>query len=113
MEEACITRVVAWIAIIKKNAYETNINSQGSNTNENPNELLAYKSYLERKFEHLNKAIKDENTKVLSALQWPDELMECIKDMRIRVEILDHLQQAFTINHFNKSPKHEEELENN
>ena len=110
MEEECIMRVDAWIKEIKKNAYEKNINSQDSNTNETPDELLAYKSYLEDLEERLSKAIREENKGVLSDLQWPNELMECITDMKLRTDILDRLKQAFTIYHFNKSPRHAEEL---
>ena len=104
-EDACIERVDAWIKEIKKSAYETNINSQDSNTTENPEnpkDLRAYISSLEDLEHKLNKAIINENTEALIALEWPNELMECITDIVIRGVILDHLQQAFTINHFNK-----------
>jgi len=112
-EDTCIKKVNEWIAKTKREAYEKNINSQPSDTIENAEELVAYKNNLEELEQKLSRAITDENTEALTALHWPDELMECIKNMAIRAEILDCLQQAFTINHFNKSPKHEAELENN
>jgi len=111
-EDACIAKLNEWIAKTKREAYEKNINSQESSTTENPEELFAYKSNLEELAQKLSRAITDENTEALTALHWPDELMECIRNMAIRAEILDCLQQSFTINHFNKSPKHEAELRN-
>jgi hypothetical protein len=110
-EDACIEKVNQWITNTKKNAYEKNINSESSDTTENPKELFAYQADLEKLEDELSKAIQKEDMKALSTLHWPDELMDCIKDMAIRVEILDLLKQAFTINHFNKSPKHEAELQ--
>jgi len=109
-EDACIEKVNQWITNTKKNAYEKNINSQSSDTTENPKELFAYQADLENLEHNLSKAIQKEDMNALSTLHWPDELMDCIKDMAIRGEILDILKQAFTINHFNKSPKHEAEL---
>jgi hypothetical protein len=111
MEEACILRVNAWIKEIKRKAYETNINTQDSNTNENPDELLAYKSDLEELEQKLRKAITDENTEALSELHWPNDLNDCIKNMSLRTYILDNLHQAFNVHHFNKSPEHERELQ--
>ena len=105
-EDACIKKVNEWITKTKREVYETNIKS------ENSSELFAYTNELEMLESKLRKAITDENTNALFALGWPNELIECIKNMTLRVEILDCLQQAFTINHFNKSPKHEAELEN-
>jgi len=110
-EDACIARLDAWIIEIKKNVYEKNINSETVETPENVERLFAYKSYLEGLQDKISRAIKDEHKEALYALGWPDELMECIKDMTLRVEILDHLEQAFKINHFNKSPEHERELQ--
>ena len=107
-EDACIEKVNKWIIDTKKNAYEKNINV---NTTENPETLIAYQADLENLEHNLSKAIQNENMKELSNLHWPDELMECIKDMAIRGEILDLLHQAFKVHHFNKSPIHEAELQ--
>lgn len=114
-EDACIARVDAWIKKIKENVYKQNININSENTensddSENPEELFAYKSKLEDLEDKLSRAIKDQNTEALSLLGWPNELMDCITDMTLRTDILDHLHQAFKVHHFNKSPKHENEL---
>jgi hypothetical protein len=111
-EDACIARVDAWIKKIKENVYKQNINinSENSDDPENPEELFAYKSKLEDLEDNLSRAIKDQNTEALSLLGWPNELMDCITDMTLRTDILDHLHQAFKVHHFNKSPKHENEL---
>ena len=107
---ACIKKVNEWITDIKKKAYEKHITSKGPDTTENPEELIAYQADLENLEHNLSNAIQKEDMKALTTLHWPDELGDCIKDMTIRGEILDLLKQAFTINHFNKSPKHEAEL---
>lgn len=93
-----------WIIQVKKDAFLENIKT------ENPEELLNYKDYLEEFEFKLKSAIQTENFIVLQSLKWPEELIDCIKDMTIKYEILDCINQAFTINHFNKSPKHEQEL---
>jgi hypothetical protein len=109
-EDACIEKVNQWISKTKKNTYEKHIKSEGPHTTENPEELFAYQADIESLEDKLSKAIKNEDMKALSALHWPDELGDCIKDMTTRGVILDLLKQAFTINHFNKSPIHEAEL---
>jgi hypothetical protein len=105
-EETCSAILNKWIVSIKKEAFTQNIQ------NENPEELMKYKYSLEELESKLRYAIENENNTVLEDLRWPKELMECIKDMEIRAYILDCLQQAFTVHHFNQSPKHEEELNN-
>jgi hypothetical protein len=107
-EAACIARLDEWIIEIKNNAYEKYINSD---IPENVKQLSAYKDYLVKLEARLRKAITDEHTEALSALGWPNELKGCIIDMILRAQILDRLQQAFTINQFNRSRKHEGELE--
>jgi hypothetical protein len=111
-EKACIEKVNEWIAKTKREAYKNHINPQSSDTIENPEELIAYKMNLENLEDKLSKAIQKEDMEALSALHWPDDLKECIKEMTIRGEILDLLNQAFTISHFNKSQEHTAELIN-
>ena len=111
MKDECIARLDAWIIEIKKKVYIKNINSEDPEMPEDAESLFAYKSYLEELEGKLNSAIKAEHKETLLALGWPDELMECIKNMTLRGEILDYLEQAFKVHHFNKSPKHENELQ--
>jgi hypothetical protein len=93
-----------WIIQVKKDAFLENIKT------ENSEDLLKYKYYLEELESNLRPAIQTGNIDRLQSLRWPEELMDCINDMTIKYEILDCINQAFTVNHFNKSPKHEEEL---
>jgi len=93
-----------WIIQIKKNAFLENIKT------ENPKDLLKYKYYLEDLEYTLKSAIQNVDIGVLQSLKWPEKLMNCINDMTIKYEILDCINQAFTVNHFNKSPMHEQEL---
>jgi len=118
-EDKCIAILDTWIVKIKQNVFKKNVNSdipenpenpESPENSENPEKLFIYKSYLEDLESKITKAITDENTQALVSLGWPSELMECITDMSIRSEILDHLKQAFTVHHFNKSPLHENEL---
>jgi len=102
--ESCLEVLNNWIVSIKKEAFTKNIQA------ENAEELMKYKDSLEELESKLRYAIQNENIRILHDLKWPDELMECIKDMKIRPYILDCIQQAFTVHHFNQSPKHEEEL---
>jgi hypothetical protein len=71
-----------------------------------------YKDDLEQLERRLTNAIYMEDTENLKDLRWPKELMDCIKDMAIRSEICDMLHQSLVTHHFNRSPRHEEELKN-
>ena len=106
-QEACIKILSAWIIQFKRGAWAKHVK-----TNDDANELQIYKEVLEQQETRLRKAIYMEDTQNLKALGWPDELMECIKDMSIRPELTDLLYESFVTHHFNRSPKHEEELNN-
>jgi hypothetical protein len=71
-----------------------------------------YKDDLEQLERRLRKAIYMEDTQNLKALGWPEELMDCIKHMSIRADLTDLLYESFVTHHFNRSPRHEEELNN-
>ncbi len=106
-QEACLKILSAWIIQYKREAWNKHVK-----TNDNANELQDYKDALEQQEARLRKAIYMEDTQNLKALGWPDELMECIKDMSIRADISDLLYESFVTHHFNRSPRHEEELHN-
>jgi len=107
MQELDCSKILnKWIVEVKKNEYEKHIKT------ENHEELNKYIHSLEYLEMQLNKAIINEDTERLKMLNWPNELMECIKDMNTRSELLDILREAFTVHYFNQSPKHEEELRN-
>jgi hypothetical protein len=102
--DECLQILNNWIVKIKKAQYMNIENS------ENSQDLLKYTDYLYDLENKLRIAITSERLDTLQALGWPNELMECIKDMNTRAEILDCLNQALTVHQFNKSPMHEQEL---
>ena len=105
--DACLKILSTWIIEYKRKTW-----NQYVKTSDNANELQHYKDALEQTEYRLRKAIYLEDTQVLLSLGWSEELMECIKDMSIRSEITDLLYESLVTHHFNRSPKHEEELNN-
>ena len=104
-QEACLKILSAWIIQYKRDAWTEYIK-----TNDDANELQIYKDVLEEQEDRIRKAVYMEDFQNLRALGWPEELMECIKDMSIRTEIIDVLYESLVTHHFNRSPRHEEEL---
>lgn len=104
-QEACSKILSDWIIKYKREAWETHVK-----TNDDASELQSYKDALEQQEGRLRKAIYMEDAQNLKALGWPDELMACIKEMSIRAELTDMLYQSLVTHHFNRSPRHEEEL---
>lgn len=104
-QEACLKTLSAWIIQYKREAWNTHVK-----TNDDATELQDYKDALEEYEKHLRNAIYREDTTELQALGWPEELMDCIKDMVIRSEICDMLHESLVTHHFNRSPRHEQEL---
>jgi hypothetical protein len=106
MSDACMIHLNKLIIQVKKQKWER----ETGDINENANGISSYMEELTELYEQLNRAISNEDIQALQALQWPAELMDCIKDMSIRYEIVDCIKQAFTVHYFNRSPEHEEEL---
>ena len=106
-QEDCLKILSAWIIEYKREAWTRHIK-----TNDNANELQIYKDVLEQQEARVRKAIYMEDIQNLKALGWPDELMECIKDMSIRSDLTDLLYESLVTHHFNRSPRHELELHN-
>ena len=104
-QEACLQILSAWIINYKRNTWTRHVKS-----NNDSNELQLYKDDLEQLESNLRKAIYLEDANTLRSLKWPEDLMECIKDMSIRCEITDLLYESLVTHHFNRSPKHEQEL---
>ena len=105
-EESCVKILSAWIIQYKRKAWVEHVK-----TSDDANELQVYKNDLEQLEGRLRKAIYMEDVKNLQALGWPDELMECIKNMVVRSALTDLLFQSLVTHHFNRSPRHEQELE--
>lgn len=106
-QDACLQTLSAWIIEYKRKTWIEHVKS-----NDDANELQAYKNTLEQQEALVRKAIYLEDTKKLQTLGWPEELMDCIRDMSIRPDIVDMLFQSLVTHHFNRSPRHEEELRN-
>ena len=104
-QEACLKTLSAWIVEYKRKTWNLHVK-----TNDDANELQSYKNTLEEMEIRLRKAIYLEDTENLLGLEWPEELLECIKDMAIRAEISDMLFESLVTHHFNRSPRHEQEL---
>lgn len=104
-QEACLKALSTWIIQYKRKTW-----TQYVKTSDDANELQSYKNALEDMESRLRKAIYLEDIENLKALDWPDDLMDCIKDMSIRADLTDLLYESFVTHHFNRSPRHEQEL---
>lgn len=104
-QEACLKSLSAWIIQYKRKAWRQHVK-----TSNNASELQDYKNELEQLESRLRKSIYLEDIENLRALEWPDDLMDCIKDMYMRAEMCDMLFESFVTHHFNRSPRHEQEL---
>jgi len=104
--DACVEALDTWIKEKKNTVYDENI--KGPNNQQDV--LENYTNVLELFARNLMRAIEHEDMNVLSELRWPDDLMECIKDMNIRTVILDRLEKWFIRYPFVRSKLHLEEL---
>lgn len=95
----------AWILERKNSEYDRNIQSN------EPAELQAYSDSLEIFALRLIRAIEKESFVSLKELGWPEDLMECIKDVGIRVEIVDRIESWLIRYPFNRSKAHMQELQ--
>jgi len=104
--DECVKMLDQWIKEKKNTVYDENI--KGPNNQQDV--LENYTNILEIFANKLISAIEKEDTKILNELEWPDDLMECIKDMNIRTVILDRIESWFVRYPFVKSKLHLEEL---
>jgi hypothetical protein len=104
--DECVKLLDEWIKQKKNIVYDENI--KGPNNRQDV--LENYTNVLEIFASKLITAIEKEDTKILNDLEWPDDLMECIKDMNIRTVILDRIESWFVRYPFVKSKLHLEEL---
>ena len=106
-QDECLKILSNWIVKYKGKTWIKHVT-----TNDDASQLQSYKDTLEEMEKRLKDAIYKEDTETLKALGLPDELMECIKDMCMRAELCDMLYESLVTHHFNRSPGHEEELNN-
>jgi len=105
--EECLNSLDTWLKIYKNKIYDENIKGH-----ENSKQvLLKYKYSLSDFSEILITAIENEDIEKLTIIGWPDDLMECIKDMRIRPDLIYKIQHWFVQYPFIKSKIHLQEIE--
>jgi hypothetical protein len=105
--DSCVKLLSTWIVEFKRKTWSEHVQ-----TSDDANELQTYRDVLEQQERSLRKAIYLEDTNTLRSLGWPDDLMECIKDMGIRSQLIDLLFESLFSHPFNRSPQHENELNN-
>lgn len=105
MSEECLNILDKWLILIKKEFYDKYITKDNDE-----NELQTYTEYLIDFGEQLIEAIEKESNETLSDLNWPKELMKCIKDLSIRVDIINDITSSFIRFPFNRSEIHRKEL---
>jgi hypothetical protein len=104
--DECIEVLDKWIQSEKNTIYDENIKGP-----ENSQEVLSiYMESLESFGKRLLSAIVREDIDVLQDFAWPDELLECIKDLEIRTVIMDRIEHWFIRYPFVKSKLHINEL---
>jgi len=106
MSEECLEILRKWLIEQKNRVYSENIKLDND-----ANELQGYSDSLEDLAFKLIKGIEREKFDELKILGWPQELMECIKDVGIRVDIIHDIESSFIRFPFNKSEIHRNELE--
>jgi len=104
--DECIAELDKWIKNIKDKIYNDNI--KGPNNDQAV--LTNYINDLEVFANNLNREIKAENTAELNGMKWPESLMECIKDINMRIVILDRIEYWCIRYPFVRSKLHLEEL---
>jgi hypothetical protein len=105
--EECLNSLDAWLKIYKNKIYDENIKGD-----ENSKQvLLKYKYSLSDFSEILIDAIENEDIEKLKIIGWPEDLMECVKDMRIRPDLIYKIQHWFVQYPFIKSKIHLQEIE--
>ena len=91
MSEDCLELLDEWIISQKNSIYDENI--KGPN---NKGDVISnYSAALKNISLELRKAIRSRNINVLTSLGWPNQLIECINDANMRVEIDDRIIKWF------------------
>jgi hypothetical protein len=106
MSDECLVILDKWIITQKNNIYDEHV--KGDN---DANELQGYCNSLEEFADRLIQLIEKELFSELKTLGWPEELMECIKEIGIRVDIIHHIDSWLIRYPFNRSKMHNKELE--
>ena len=105
MSEECLNILDKWLLLKKNEIYAENIKADNDET-----ELQAYSDSLEDFALTLIDSIDGEYFDTLNTLGWPKELMGCITDMGIRVDIIHDIRSSFITYPFNRNEIHKREL---
>ena len=105
--EECIEALDRWIQSEKNTIYDDNIKGPDNSQQVLENYTVSLKSFADK----LLKAIDHESIDILQDLNWPDELIGCIKDLSIRTVIMDRIENWCIQYPFVKSKLHINELE--
>ena len=104
--EDCIEALDTWIQSEKNMIYDENIKGP-----DNSNEVLEnYSNSVESFGRKLIYAIKREDINLLQDLNWPDTLLDCIKDSSIQTVIVDRIENWCIQYPYVKSKLHINEL---
>ena len=89
--DACINTLDEWLISKKKSIYKTYI----TNPDNSPDGMDNYIKSLIKLANILINAINTESIHILKELLWPDELIECIKDLGARTVIDDRIKECY------------------
>lgn len=102
MSEDCLEILDTWIISQKDSIYDENI--KGPN---NKGDVISnYYATLKNMSLQLRQAIRSRNVQVLTSLGLTNQLIECINDANMRLEIEDRVVKWFETFPNVKSPKH-------
>jgi hypothetical protein len=89
-DDACIKILDEWIKNKKDVIYDEYITNA---TNQSVEQFIKYEEALENFAKPLIKSVESENIDLLKEFQWPDELVECIKDPNTQILIIDSIKK--------------------
>jgi len=100
-DDECLKKLDAWIEPIKKNIHEKNIKGP----NNTPVVLENFINAMKNEYNKVYIAItnKNEQTRdsMLKSFGWPDDLINCTKDVTTRTDVIDRLKlwcNTYTLN---------------
>ena len=100
------SKLNSWLCEIKSKMLE----KYTENNNNSNKELSDYINEVNELNETFNRIITHENTEKLKVLGFPPDLIQYIKDMNLRVIILDTINESLITYPFNTSGSHANEL---
>ena len=102
MSEDCLQLLDEWIKSQKELIYDENIKGP----NNRADVISNYTATLKNISLQLRQAIRSRNIQVLTSFGWPSQLVQCINDANMRLEIEDRIIEWFETFPNVKSSKH-------